>query len=40
MKNPIVKETSKWILKVYIMWSICADLFLLGGFLYLVLKYG
>jgi len=40
MKKLIVKETGKWILKGYIIWSVCADLSLLGGFLYLILKYG
>jgi len=39
MKKPI-KETGKWIFKGYIVWSICADLFLLWGFLYLILRYG
>jgi len=40
MKNLIVKETGKWLLKGYIVWSICADLFLLVGFIYLLMKYG
>jgi len=40
MKKPIVKEAGKWVLRGYIIWSICADLSLLGGLLYLMLKYG
>jgi hypothetical protein len=40
MKKILVKEAGKWALRGYIIWSICADLSLLGGLLYLMLKYG
>ncbi|MAG25151.1 hypothetical protein CMI47_16150 [Candidatus Pacearchaeota archaeon] len=30
------KEIAKWMLRAYIVWSICADIFLIGGILYLI----
>ena len=36
MKNPLVRKVSKWMLRAYILWSICADITLLGGIIYLV----
>jgi hypothetical protein len=36
MKTPLVRELSKWMFKAYIVWSICADIALLGGLIYLV----
>ena len=36
MKNPLVRELSKWMFKAYIVWSICADITLLAGLVYLV----
>ena len=36
MKNPLVQEVSKWMLRAYMVWSICADVFLLGGVVYLI----
>ena len=39
MKNPLVREAGKWMFRGYIVWSICADLSLIGGLVYLVLKH-
>jgi hypothetical protein len=36
MKNPLVQEVSKWMIRAYMVWSICADVFLLSGVVYLV----
>jgi hypothetical protein len=36
MKSPIVREVSKWMFKAYIFWSICADITLLAGLIYLI----
>lgn len=36
MKNPLVRKVSKWMLRAYILWSICADITLLSGIIYLV----
>ena len=36
MKNPLVRELSKWMFKAYIIWSICADITLLAGVLALL----
>ena len=33
----LAKETVKWMFKAYIVWSICADIILLGGVLMLLL---
>ena len=35
MKNPLVQKVSKWMFKAYIAWSICADIIVIGGILYL-----
>ena len=40
MKNPLVREVSKWMFKAYILWSICADLLLIAGIVALLLGYG
>ena len=32
------KEISKWAFRAYIAWSICADLIILGGILYLLFR--
>ena len=36
MKSPLVREVSKWMLRAYMVWSICADIVLLGGIVYLI----
>jgi hypothetical protein len=36
MKNPIVQEVSKWMFRGYIVWSICADIALLSGIIWLI----
>ena len=36
LKTPLVREAGRWMLKAYMVWSICADLFLIGGIIYLV----
>ena len=35
-EEPLVREVSKWMLSAYILWSICADIALLSGILYLI----
>ena len=35
MKNPLVQTVSKWML-TYIAWSVCADVILIGGIVYLI----
>jgi len=37
MKNPLVLKVSKYLFKCYIIWSICADLFLIAGIIALLL---
>ena len=32
----LAKEAAKWMVKAYVVWSICADIFLLGGIAYLI----
>ena len=32
----LAKEAVKWMFKAYIVWSICADMFLIGGIAYLI----
>ena len=32
----LAKQAAKWMFKVYVVWSICADIFLLGGIAYLI----
>ena len=32
----LAKEAVKWMFKAYVVWSICADIFLLGGIAYLI----
>ena len=34
MKNPIVRMISKWMFRGYMVWSVCADLTLVGGIVY------
>ena len=36
MKNPLVQTVSKWMLRAYIAWSVCADVILIGGIVYLI----
>ncbi len=36
MKTPLVQEVSKWMIRAYMVWSICADIVLLSGVIYLV----
>ena len=38
MKTPtlLAKEAVKWMFKAYVVWSICADIFLIGGIAYLI----
>jgi len=40
MKNPLVKKVSLVMFKLYILWSICADLLLIAGIIALLLGYG
>ena len=35
MKNPIVRMISKWMFRGYMVWSVCADLALVGGIFYI-----
>ena len=35
-QTPTVKEAVKWMFKAYIVWSICADIILIGGVLMLL----
>jgi len=34
MKNPLVNTISKWMFRAYILWSICADIIIIGGLVY------
>jgi hypothetical protein len=34
MKNPLVAILSKWMLRAYIVWSLCLDVTLIAGILY------
>jgi len=34
---PVVKKTVKWMFRVYIAWSVCADIVLITGVLMLLL---
>jgi len=36
MKTPLVSEVRKWVFRAYIVWSICADIALLSGLIYLI----
>jgi len=36
MKTPLVREVSKWMFRGYMVWSVCADIALLGGIVYLI----
>ena len=36
MKNPLVQTISKWMFRAYIVWSICADIIVIGGIIYLI----
>jgi len=36
MKNPLIQKISKWALRAYVTWSVCADIILIGGVLYLI----
>ena len=40
MKNPLVKKISVACLRLYITWSICADIILIAGIIALLLGYG
>jgi hypothetical protein len=40
MKNPLVKKVSVLMFKLYILWSISADLLLIAGIVALLLGYG
>lgn len=35
-KNPLVRSVGKLAFKVYIVWSVCADIALLSGIIYLI----
>jgi hypothetical protein len=35
-RKKVAKVAIKWMLKAYIVWSICADIFLLSGIVYLI----
>ena len=32
----LAKEAVKWMFNAYVVWTICADIFLLGGIAYLI----
>ena len=34
MKSPLVNTISKWMFRLYILWSICADITIIGGLVY------
>ena len=36
MQNPLVQTIGKWLLRGYILWSISADIILIGGIAYLI----
>ena len=36
MKNPLVQTVSKWMFVHHIAWSVCADVILIGGIVYLI----
>jgi hypothetical protein len=36
MKSLRIQTVSKWMLRAYIVWSVCADITLLAGIIYLV----
>ena len=36
MKNPLVQKIAKWMFKGYIAWSICADVIVISGIVYLI----
>jgi hypothetical protein len=40
MENPLVKKISVFMFKLYIAWSICADILLITGIIALLLGYG
>ncbi len=40
MKNPLVQTISKWMFRAYIAWSICADIIVIGGIIYLIFFQG
>ena len=40
MKNPLVKKISVVMFKLYILWSICADILLISGIIALLLGFG
>ena len=35
-KNKVLEEIGKWMLKGYIVWSVCADIVVLSGIVYLI----
>ena len=37
IQTPVVKEADKWMIKAYIVWSVCADIILIGGIVLLLL---
>ena len=37
IQTPVIKEAVKWMFKAYIVWSICADIILIGGVVLLLL---
>ena len=39
MKNPLVNTISKWMFRLYILWSICADIMIIGGLAYYFFLY-
>jgi len=40
MKSPIVKNISTYMFRLYIAWSICADIILITGIIVLLFGYG
>ena len=35
-QTPLVKELSKWMFRAYVLWSVCADIALLSGIIWLI----
>ena len=36
MKNPLVQLIGKWLFRAYVLWSICADIIVICGIVYLI----
>jgi len=36
MKNPLVQIIGKWLFRLYVLWSVVADIVLISGIAYLI----